>query len=443
MQENQNVEWKVAWKDEYLRWICGFANAQGGRIYIGKDDNGRIVGISNYKKLMEDIPNKVQNSMGILVDVNLLSCDKNLHYIEINVAPSSFPVNYKGEYHYRCGSTKQQLQGAALTDFLLSKIGMRWDNAPCDSLTADALDTESFDIFRREAIRNGRMSAADLEISNLTLLDYLNLTVHQKLKRAAVVLFYRHPERLFSGCFVKIGKFANETDLLYQDEVTGSLFIMADRVLDLIYLKYLKANITYKHDRRIETYPYPREAVREIVYNALIHSNWADGTPIQIRIDEESLSVTNSCILPMGWTKETLLQRHKSKPYNPDIALVFFRAGFVESWGRGIQKIQQACRNAGIKEPVYQIIGNDLTVTLCAPDSKTSSKTSRDVLKDAIDDRIMDLIQTNPHITQTDLAIALTISVPTVQRRMKELIAKGQISRMGGKRLGYWQINNL
>lgn len=72
MSENQNIEWKSKWRDDYLEWICGFANAQGGRIYIGCDDNGHIIGLDNTKKLLEDIPNKVRNAMSIVVDVNRL-----------------------------------------------------------------------------------------------------------------------------------------------------------------------------------------------------------------------------------------------------------------------------------------------------------------------------------------------------------------------------------
>ena len=49
MAESQNIEWKESWRDEYLKWICGFANAQGGRIYIGIDDRGRVTGVQNGK----------------------------------------------------------------------------------------------------------------------------------------------------------------------------------------------------------------------------------------------------------------------------------------------------------------------------------------------------------------------------------------------------------
>ena len=75
MPESQNTEWKSRWKDEYLEWICGYANAQGGKIEIGCDDEGNVIGLSNARKLLEDIPNKIRDAMGIIVGVNLL--DKN------------------------------------------------------------------------------------------------------------------------------------------------------------------------------------------------------------------------------------------------------------------------------------------------------------------------------------------------------------------------------
>jgi len=71
MKEHQRSEWKQHWRDEYLRWICGFANAQGGMLEIGKNDRGEVVGVANAAKLLEDIPNKVRDILGITVEVNL------------------------------------------------------------------------------------------------------------------------------------------------------------------------------------------------------------------------------------------------------------------------------------------------------------------------------------------------------------------------------------
>ena len=363
--ESQNVEYKESWHDEYLRWVCGFANARGGRIYIGIRDDGKIVGVEGSKKLLEDIPNKIRDTMGIISDVNLLTADGK-KYIEISVNPSSYPVSYKGEYHYRSGSTKQQLRGTALTEFLIRKTGYRWDAVPVDDISVDELDTVSFEIFRREAVKNNRMSQKDLDIPNEDLLKHLDLMVDGKLKRAAALLFFNKPGRIIVGSYVKVGYFASGSDLQYQDTVEGSLFRIADQVIDLIYSKYLKAKITYEHNVRVETYPFPKDGVREAVYNALCHNDYAASIPIQIKIMDDAMYISNSCILPQGWTVETLMNTHNSMPYNPSIANTFYRAGYIEAWGRGIQKVFDACRELGTPLPEYTVIGNNLTVKFTA-----------------------------------------------------------------------------
>lgn len=71
MPETQNTEYKQTWRDETLKWISGFANAEGGVLVIGRDDAGAVIGVRDAKKLLEDIPNKVRDILGILVEVNL------------------------------------------------------------------------------------------------------------------------------------------------------------------------------------------------------------------------------------------------------------------------------------------------------------------------------------------------------------------------------------
>jgi ATP-dependent DNA helicase RecG len=127
--ETQNVEYKLSWRDEYLKWVCGFANAQGGKIFIGVNDYGEIAGVDDYKRLMDDIPNKAVNHLGIVVDVNL-HVQEGIYYIEIIVPVSSVPVSYHVPYHYRSGSTKQELKGAPLQNFLLNKMGLSWERQP-------------------------------------------------------------------------------------------------------------------------------------------------------------------------------------------------------------------------------------------------------------------------------------------------------------------------
>lgn len=449
MSETENIEYKESWRDEYLKWVCGFANAQGGRIYIGINDEGHVVGVANSKKLMEDIPNKIRDTMGIIADVNLLNKDGK-EYIEIKVNPSGYPVNYQGEYHIRSGSTKQQLRGPALTAFLMEKTGFKWDAVPVEGIVVNDLDQESFDIFRQEAVRNGRMTKEDLSISNKDLLDHLDLLVDGKLKRAAVMLFYRKPGRIAAGSYIKIGRFGKGSDLQYQDTVEGSLFYIADKVIDLIYTKYLKAAISYQHDVRVETYPFPREAVREAIYNALGHNNYADSVPIQIRIENEAMYISNSCMLPKDWTVDTLMQRHRSVPFNPSIANAFYRAGYIEAWGRGIQKMFEACRALGTPDPEYTILGNDLTVKLTALASSKGSlfkvpkghdDTLDDTLENVLNNKILALLEKNAKLTQEEISLQTGSSIATIKRAMKQLTDDGFIVREGGKRYGYWKIN--
>lgn len=450
MTENQNVEYKETWRDEYLKWICGFANANGGVIYVGIDDSGKIVGLKNIDKLMMDIPNKIQSCLGIVADVNRL-CKSNAEYIEINVKPSLYPVNYRGEYHYRSGSTKQQLTGIALSEFIMRKNNVSWEDVTVEDITVNDLDEESFKIFRREALHSKRMTKSELDISNAELLSKLRLISNGKLKRAAVMLFYHDPSVVQSGCYLKIGKFSKGADLQYHDDLEESLIKNADKVIDLIYLKYLKAKISYEHDRRIETYPFARDAIREAVFNAIVHTCYMFACPIQIRIEDKEIIISNRCVFPDGWTVSTLMNPHDSIPYNPNIAKVFYRAGFIEHWGRGIEKICDACKELGTEPPIYELKGNGLRVHFKAlesalVDQETSPK-GKDVTLDVtlnvtIEKAILELVALNPKITVSDIAQKLKVTSRTIWRKINKLCENSKIKRIGGKRYGHWEIQN-
>ena len=439
MSESQLIEYKESWRDEYLKWICGFANAQGGTLYIGKRDDGSVCGVADSKKLMEDIPNKVRDALGLIVDVDLLN-ENGLDVIKITVEENPYPVNYKGEYHYRTESTKQLLQGSALTNFLLRKTGKNWDSVPLENVSVEDLDKESFDIFHREAIRSGRMSKDDLKLSNQDLLEKLNLLDGTMLKRAAVLLFHRNPERWITGSFVKIGFFENDADLRYQDEVHGSLMIQADRVIDLLYTKYLIAEISYDNITRIEHYPFPKDAIREAIFNALIHQDFSVGVPVQISVYKDKLYISNDCVFPANWTADTLKQKHRSLPHNPDIANTFFRAGFIESWGRGIEKICKLCKEYGIDEPEYTVHPNDIMMMFKANEVvnevvndalKNLSEKERDVLK---------LIQKRPEITKVELCEKTKFSHATIDRALKKLKEQKVLERVGSDKKGSWKV---
>jgi ATP-dependent DNA helicase RecG len=156
MPEQQNIEYKQTWHDDYLKWVCGFANAQGGAIYIGKDDHGLVVGLDDYKKLMEDIPNKIRNFLGITSEVNLLQENKK-YFIEIIILPYSVPISLRGRYYYRSGSTKQELIGASLNEFLLKRSGHTWDDVVETRASFNDIDEETIKTFLRMSEQAGRL----------------------------------------------------------------------------------------------------------------------------------------------------------------------------------------------------------------------------------------------------------------------------------------------
>jgi len=342
MTENQSVEYKRSWRDEYLKWVCGFANAQGGILEIGKNDQGEVIGLANTAKLMEDLPNKIRDVLGIVVDVDLLT-EHGMDYIRITVEPYPYPISYKGEYHYRSGSTKQVLKGAALDRFLLNKQGRHWDGVPVPHVKPEDLDDRVLKEFRQRASRSKRMSPDVLKENNVALIDKLHLLESGYLKRAAILLFHPDPERFVTGAFLKIGYFESNSNLRYHDEVHGDLFTQVDRGMDLLLTKYLKALISYEGIQRIETYLVPEEALREALLNAIAHKDYGSGTPIQVSVYDNKVMLWNPGQLPPNWTVEQLTKKHSSRPFNPDIANAFFRSGMIEAWGRGIERILQSC----------------------------------------------------------------------------------------------------
>lgn len=231
MQETQHIEWKETWRDEFLRWICGFANAEGGVLHIGRNDKGVVVGLPNAARLLEEIPNKVRDILGIVVAVNLHEEGGN-QWLEIVVEPYPSPISYKGEYHFRSGSTKQELKGAALERFLLKKRGRHWDGVPEPSFTAKSCSAAALRLFKQRAVQSGRMDRAVLRDSREVVLRNLELVEPHGLKRAACLLFSERPEQVVSGAWIKIGFFVTDDDLRYQDEIHGNLFEQVGKTLD-------------------------------------------------------------------------------------------------------------------------------------------------------------------------------------------------------------------
>jgi len=362
MPEQQNIEYKLSWHDDYLKWVCGFANAQGGIIYIGKNDNGTVVGIDDYKKQMDDIPNKIRNAIGILVDVNLHE-DSGKQFIEIVIHPYSVPISLRGRYYYRSGSTKQELTGASLNEFLLKKSGKTWDDVVEPRAGFDDVDVQAVYSFLKTAEGAGRLPEnGDIDIP--ALFEKLRLTENGYLKRAALILFGKDPAKFYPNTFVKIGRFGkDETDLRFQETEEGNLFQLLNAILHQLNHKFLTRSIEFEGMHRIEKGEYPVAAIREMLLNALVHRNYM-GAPVQIRVYDNKVSMWNEGVLPVGLTLDALKRSHSSKPRNPIIADVCFKGGYIDAWGRGIIKIIDSCNLAELPDPEMKEMDGGFIITL-------------------------------------------------------------------------------
>ncbi|MEN9523814.1 MAG: hypothetical protein RL065_2191 [Bacteroidota bacterium] len=438
--EHQQIEYKRDWSDEYIKWIAGFANSQGGKIYIGINDKGEVSGLKNAQKLLEEIPNKVKDILGILVDVNLKTKNK-LQYLEIKVEAYPYPINYKGQYFFRSGSTKQELKGASLDKFILKKQGVKWDGVPLLNLTIKDLSKSAFKYFKEKAIAANRITTDDAKLKPIALIEKLLLhTDTNYYKRATALLFHPNPEKYVTGAFIKIGFFRTDADLIYQDEVHGTLFEQVEQTMQLLLTKYLKAFISYKGLHRIEKYQIPEPALREAVLNAVVHKDYSGGAPIQISVYEDKLMIWNDGQLPDDWTVARLRTKHPSKPYNPAIANCFFRAGLIESWGRGTIRMMDECRSENIPIPSFSIDATEFFVTFKFSNLSQPTSTSNTKLTGTTADRILQLIEINNTITMVELATSTKVSLSTVERTIKRLQELNKIKRMGSDKLGNWVI---
>lgn len=418
MDESQNIEYKSSWRDEYLKWICGFANANGGKIYIGVEDEAphNVIDLPDADKLMEDLPNKVRDVLGIMVDVNLLR-EGEKKYIEIVVEPYPYPVTYKGQYHYRSGSTKQELKGAALSKFLLDKVGVRWCDVPVPTVNPEDLNAESIQTFKEKGIKKKRLGPEVLSDSIPDFLSSLDLMSDGQITRAGVLLFHPKPEKLFPGSFIKIGFFRSDTDLVFQDEVHGSLVQQIDKTFDLLTTKYMSYLISYEHLQRIETPSYPEDPLRECILNSVAHKDYSEQIPIQISVYPDHIVFWNPGTLPESWTIESLLKKHPSCAFNPAIANAFFRCGEVEAWGRGIGKIVDGAIEGKLLPPIFDASFGGLMVTFF-------NNPAVQLKEVGIDERgaiIIKSVLEHKKITNSDVQKLLNVSKPTATRLLSSL----------------------
>jgi ATP-dependent DNA helicase RecG len=440
MAEQQNIEFKLNWHDDHLKWVCGFANALGGVIFIGKDDHGNVIGISDYKKLMEDLPNKIKNAMGISAEVNLHN-QNDKYFIEIVVQPYTVAISLRGRYYFRSGSTNQELTGPTLNEFLLKKSGKTWDDVIEVRASFTDIDEKAVKVFLAAAQNAGRLPENNgLDIPEL--FEKLRLSENGQLKRAAIILFGKDLGKFYPNTFVKIGRFKkDDADIIFQEVEEANLIFLLQAVLNQLNHKFLIKSIAFEGINRIEKGEYPLAAIREMLLNALVHRNYM-GAPTQIRVYDDKINIWNEGALPEGISLASLKHSHASKPRNPIIADVCFKGGYIDSWGRGTIKILETCKEANLPEPELQERDGGFLVTLYK-----NSLIDENFKTIELNDRqlnSLNYIRKNGKISNKEYRDLNNCSRNTASNDLVEMVEKGFLEASNLKGAGsYYQLSSI
>ncbi len=440
--ESQTIEFKQRWKDEYLKTICAFANSDGGSLYIGIDDDSVIVKMDNIKSLVEILPNKINNRLGLMVDV-LVKNDGEKEYIEIIICKTYAPVSFNGKFYKRSGSNTIELNGSNLTNFLLKKYGKTWDDIVVENFTIDDINLETIRKFKMWSRHRAPFIEQEKDLQ--TLLERLNLYDGVYLKRAAVLLFGKNPQKYFIQAHSKIGKFLSDSELLTSDIIEGNLFEQLENIIEILRTKYLHSYISYEGLQRVETLEYPYEAVREAVINALIHRDYTDTTVLQIRVYENKMVLSNGATLSREVPIEKFKEEHISKPFNPIIANMFYKAGFVESWGKGTNNIVDDCLKMNLPEPEYRYTFASVQVVFYKATNNVENKYGGvgggvgGGVNGGVNE-LLDYISNNKGSSAVAISQNTKIPLRTMQRKLKQLKDEGKIEFIGVPKTGGYYV---
>jgi len=314
------------------------------------------------------------------------------------------------------------------------------EGVPVPNVTIEDLKTETFDFFRKKGIKSNRLNDDVLTDSNELLLANLKLTDGKYLKRAALLLFHPDPEKFVTNAYIKIGYFESDSDLRYQDEIHGNLFEQVEKTMDLLFTKYIKAMISYDGIYRVETFEYPKEAIREALHNAVAHKDYTGATPIQISVYNDKIMIWNYGRLPENWTIDTLQKKHSSVPHNPDISNAFFRIGYIEAWGRGIRKMNEQCAAAGLPQPLYYYESSGFWVvfrknTLNEEDLRAKGLNERQI-------KAVLYVKEKRQITNKEYQVINETNRRTALRDLDDLCKQGILERMGELKSTYYTIKS-
>ena len=446
--ESATVEFKksTAEKDRACRTLCGFANAGGGQLLFGVTPEGKLVGQQVTDRTLEELAQEFRGfEPPLFPEIRRVAVKDSLQVLVLRVErPSLQPVTFRGVPYERVLNTTQVMSRSTYQRLLLESLDAtdRWEIQPADCWTLDMLDSREIVITLEESIRRGRSD----DPGSRDPLDILRglglLTRGGRLSRAAVALFCKNDNLWpdFPQLTVRLARFKGHTrnEFLDNRQYHGNAFDLMRRTerFLLSWLPVASRVIAGKLERE-DTPLLPVEAVREALANAFVHRDYASGGgAIAIALYDDRLEIISPGELHFGLTPEQLLLPHESRPWNPLIATIFYRRGFIEAWGRGTIKIAELLRTAGLQPSTITSAAESVTVTFWLP--KLGGGVSGGV-SGGVTGGVTGLfayLQAHPGKNAAQLAEATGLTRRTTERWLKQLRLDGKIEFRGAPKTG-------
>jgi ATP-dependent DNA helicase RecG len=380
---------------EGMQTFCAFLNGSGGMVLFGVRPEGTIEGQAVSDQTLRDVvhaADRFEPPAHVSVHRVKLKANREVLALSTDAARDVRPFTYEGRAYERVESTTRRMPQAKYERLLLDRAHgtRRWENEPGEGVELRDIDRD--ELFR---IVEGAKSAGRLigpvGIRVADVLDRLKLRREGRILQAAVVLFGKEFLPDYPQCELRMARFrgTDKTEFLDQRHVRGPAFKLLEEAQLFCQRHFpLPGKIVPGKLQRVDTPLIPPDAMREILVNALIHRDYAiAGGAISLAIFDDRVEVWSAGTYPTGITPAMLTRQHLSVLRNPIIADIFHRAGLIEQWGRGTNRVIEMCRKAHIAPPVFQEIGPFAAVTFrvrvgataqVAPHADTESALGRD-----------------------------------------------------------------
>jgi ATP-dependent DNA helicase RecG len=364
--ESERIEFKrsTGQRTEAAKTVCAMLNGLGGFVVFGVTNNGELIGQQVGVKTLEDIAAELRRiEPPAFPDVETINLKKGSAAVLLIVPGGGGPYTFDGRAYLRHGPTTRVMPRDEYERRLVERLHAtrRWENEPAmQGVSIKDLDDEEVQITLDNAIRLGRLEPTGRRDPE-AILRGLELIRDGRLLNAAVALYGKSDrlKTIYPQMGIRPARFRGKNrlaDFADNRQYWGHAFALMRRAESFLmdHVPIAGRVVPGRITRQDQPW-YPPRATREALANALCHRDYTiPGGAVAVAMYDDHLEITNPGAFHFGITPENLSKPHESRPWNPIIAGVFYRAGIIERWGSGTLNIVERCAENGNPPPMWR-----------------------------------------------------------------------------------------